>query len=122
MSRYFKAEEFRKCVPACDISDMSPAFLAKLDRVRERAGIPLVLNCAYRTRQWDKAKGRTGTSAHCTNPCVAVDIRCRTSANRFKIVRAAIEEGIRRIGIAKTYVHLDDDPTKAQDVIWDYYD
>ena len=54
MSKYFNASEFRKCSPACDISQMSPAFLALLDRVREAAGIPLVLNCAYRSKAYEK--------------------------------------------------------------------
>ena len=119
MSKYFTASEFKRCSPSCSIKDMDAGFLDLLDRVRERAGIPLVLNCAYRSREWDKAKGRTGNSAHTRGK--AVDIRCTTSANRYKIVFAALACGIRRIGIAKTYIHLDNDGTLPQGVIWDYY-
>lgn len=120
MSKYFKAAEFRRCSPACSIEQMSERFLALLDEVRERAGIPLVLNSAYRSPAWEKAHGRSGTSAHCKG--LAVDIRCNTSANRWRIVRAALSCGIRRIGIGKTYVHLDADASLPQDVIWHYYD
>ena len=119
MAKYFTASEFLRCTPSCTIDKMDAAFLAKLDEVRERAGIPLVLNSAYRSPAYEKKHGRTGTSAHCLGK--AVDIRCRTSANRYKILKAALECGIRRIGVAATYVHLDTSGTHAQDVIWDYY-
>ena len=119
MSKYFSAKEFRACTPSCDIEQMDPAFLVLLDKVRETAGIPLVLNSAYRSPEYEKAHGRKGTSAHCEG--WAVDIRCNTSANRYIIVAAALRCGIQRIGIAKTYVHLDCSPSHAQGVIWDYY-
>lgn len=119
MSKYFSASEFRACTPSCDIAQMNPAFLALLDKVREAAGIPLVLNSAYRSPEYEKAHGRAGTSAHCEG--WAVDIRCNTSANRYIIVAAALRIGIQRIGIGKTYVHLDCSPSHAQGVIWDYY-
>ena len=120
MSRYFSESEFKKCVPSCSIEDMDGAFLSLLDEVRERAGIPLVLNCAYRSSSWDKSKGRSGNSAHTRGK--AVDIRCNTSATRFKIVKAALECGVRRIGIAKSFVHLDNDDSLPQDVIFHYYE
>jgi len=120
MSMYFTASEFRRCTPSCDIGQMSPAFLAQLDRVREAAGIPLVLNCAYRSVAYERKKGRSGNSAHTRG--LAVDIRCNTSANRYKIIRAALECGITRIGVGKTFVHLDSDTSLPQGVIWDYYE
>lgn len=119
MSKWFAPSEFKKCVPSCRIEDMDAEFLEILDRVREAAGIPLVLNSAYRSKAWDKSKGRTGNSAHTRGK--AVDIRCTTNANRMKIVRAALEVGISRIGIGKTYVHLDNDASLTQDVMWHYY-
>ena len=118
-AKYFKEKEFKACSPSCSMQDMSQGFLDLLDKVREAAGIPLVLNSAYRSVAHEKKMGRNGTSSHTKG--LAVDIRCNTSANRYKIVTAALSCGIRRIGIGKTYVHLDADPEKAQDVIWDYY-
>ena len=120
MSKYFAASEFRRCTPSCSIKQMDADFLALLDRVRERAGIPLVLNSAFRSREYERQMGRTGTSAHCNGK--AVDIRCNTSSNRLKIVRAAIGWGITRIGIGKNFVHIDNDPTLPQGVIWTYYE
>ena len=119
MSKYFSPSEFRRCTPPCDITDMKAAFLARMDDVREAAGIPLVLNSAYRSVEYEKKHGRPGTSSHCKG--LALDIRCNSYANRWKIVTAAIRCGVTRIGIGKTYVHLDMDPEKQQGVIWDYY-
>lgn len=120
MAKYFNPSEFVRCTPSCRIGDMDLDFLDLMDRVREAAGIPLVLNSAYRTVAWEKKQGRTGTSSHCKG--IAVDIRCNTSANRFRIVKAAIECGVPRIGIGKTFIHLDTDRDKPCDIIFDYYD
>lgn len=119
MSRFFSEGEFNRCVPSCSISDMDGEFLDVLDSVRESAGIPLTINCAYRSREWDISKGRSGNSAHCKGR--AVDIKCNDSATAYKIVRAAIDNGISRIGVGKSFIHIDNDDTLAQGVIWNYY-
>jgi uncharacterized protein YcbK (DUF882 family) len=97
---------------------MNQEFMNKLDRVRETAGIPLVINSAYRTVEHEKRQGRAGTSAH-TVRC-AVDIRCNTDANRFKIIKAALEVGFTRIGVAKTFIHVDSSGTHTPNVAWMY--
>ena len=119
-SKYFKESEFERCSPACSLQDMKQSSVDRMDRAREIAGIPFVLNSAFRSPEWEKSKGRTGTGAH-TNGC-AWDIRCHTSTNRMAMVAALLEAGFTRIGIAKNYVHADDDPTKPQNVIWHYYE
>ena len=118
-AKYFKESEFRQCVPACSLQDMNQGLMYMLDNARERAGIPFVLNSAYRSEAWEKKQGRNGTSSHTKG--LAVDIRCNTNANRMKIVRALMETGFTRIGIGKTYIHADYDPDKSQNVMWHYY-
>ena len=118
MSKYFQPAEFERCTPPCKIEDMNPELLDMLDTMREAAGIPLVLNCAYRSEKWDKSKGRDGKSAHCTGN--AVDIRCNNSTTRLKIIRAAQRAGFRRIGIDKSFVHVDNSMTHDQNVVWLY--
>lgn len=118
-AKYFSEKEFRACSPACSLQDMNQDTMDKLDKAREIAGIPFVLNSAYRSAKWEKAKGRTGTGAHTAGR--AVDIRCNSDANRYKIVTACLAAGFNRIGIGKTYVHVDDDAVKKPNVIWHYY-
>ena len=118
MTDYFHPNEFTRCNPPCKKSDMHPDTIARLNRMREIAGIPLVLNCAYRSPAHDKARGRSGTGAHTLGR--AVDIRCYSSDTRYKIITAALEAGFTRIGVADTFVHVDDSPTHAQCVVWTY--
>ena len=87
-AKHFSESEFQRCTPPCSLQDMKQDFMNRLDTVRDVAGIPLVINCAYRSKQYDLSKGRSGNSAHTKG--LAVDIRCTTSANAFKIVQAAI--------------------------------
>lgn len=119
VARYFSETEFRRCTPSCSLQDMDSGTMAKLDYARELAGIPFVLNSAYRSKAWELGRGRTGTSSHCKGK--AVDIRCNSYSNRWKVVNALIKAGFTRIGIGKTYIHADTDTSKQQEVIWDYY-
>jgi hypothetical protein len=118
MGKYFSDKEFKNCSPSCSINDMDKEFMDKLDILREKAGIPLVITSAYRSREWDLSKGRSGNGAHTKG--VAVDIRCNNSHNRFLILKACLEIGFKRIGIANTFIHVDDDSSLPQEVIWGY--
>lgn len=119
-SEYFAEAEFRRCSPACSLQDMEQNFMDLLDKVRRRAGIPLVISCAFRSREWDLARGRSGNSAHTKG--LGIDIVANSSATRMKIVSAALDVGIRRIGIGKGFVHLDIDESLPCDVMWHYYE
>lgn len=110
----------QRCSPPCSLQDMEQEFMDRLDAVRQRAGIPLVATCAYRSRDWDIARGRSGNSAHTKG--LGVDIRANASDTRMKIVKAALEVGIKRIGIGKGFVHLDIDESLPQGVMWHYYE
>ncbi len=117
---FFVEKEFLNCVPTCSMSAMHPAMLKFLDDLRRKAGIPIVLTCAFRSRQYDLDKGRSGKGAHTYG--LAVDIRCTKPANRWKIIKAAIELGATRIGVAPTYIHIDLGENKglSPEVFWTY--
>ena len=115
---YFNDEEFKRAVPACSLSDMDEDFMARLDIAREVAGVPFIINSAYRTRDYEKSKGRPGTSQHCYGR--AVDLCCRSNDVRFRIVDALLVAGFRRIGIAQTFIHVDSGYPNASPLIWLY--
>ncbi len=117
-AKHFTEREFEKCSPACSLQDMRQATMDRLDLARDIAGIPFVLNSAYRSSAWDRSKGRSGTGAH-TMGC-AVDIRCTSDAARWKLIDALIAAGFNRIGIAKTYIHADDSTYHTHKVVWLY--
>lgn len=115
--KYFTEKDFKKCVPSCSLSDMDFSFMCLLDLARGFAGVPFVLNSAYRSVDWELTHGRAGTSSHCKG--VAVDIRCSSTVQRYIIVRSLILAGFSRIGISKSFVHVDLDASKP-DCIWLY--
>lgn len=117
-AKYFSESEFKKCTPKCSLQDMDQSFMSKLDTARSIAGIPFVLNSAYRSKEWEIKQGRAGTSSHCEGK--AVDIRCGSDYNRFIVIDALRKAGFTRIGVAKTYIHVDSSITHSQKVIWLY--
>lgn len=108
---YFAESEFRRCIPSCDKSQMDSSFLTRLNKARRIAGLPFILNSAYRSPDYDMQKGRTGNSYHCKGR--AVDIKCLDSSSRAVIVSALLSAGFRGIGIANTFIHVDDRQVKC---------
>lgn len=106
---YFSPAEFKRCNPPCDILDMDSEFMNLLSCARSDAGVPFVLNSAYRSSLWDIDRGRSGKGYH-TIGC-AVDIRCSDSASRAKIVNACLAYGL-SCGISKTFIHVDNRPNQ----------
>lgn len=115
-SRHFSEPEFKRCVPSCSLQDMNQSTMNRFDTARDLAGIPLVINCAYRSPEWDRSKGRSGTGAHTLGR--AIDVRCNSEHNRFLVVTALMQAGFKRIGIYKTFIHADDSPNHTQKIIW----
>lgn len=118
MYKYFNDLDFQKAVPSCTLQDINPASLKRLDSAREIAGIPFVVNSAYRSSEYEVSKGRTGKGAHTEGR--AFDIACRDSRSRWLVVSSALAVGFTRIGIGKNFVHLDDSPCLTPNVIWLY--
>lgn len=129
--KYFTEDEFRRssfCLPGetalvariqqDPLSLLDWPTLKKLDQTRDFAGCPFQISCSYRSRAWDVSKGRSGNSAHTKG--FAFDVEARTDHRRFLILRAAILCGWNRIGVAKTYIHLDNDPGLTKEVSWLY--
>lgn len=98
-------------------NNMNKDFLFVLDEAREFAGIPFVINSAYRSPEHPLSI-KNPSSSHIKG--LAVDIKATDSITRFKIVKALIEVGFTRIGIADTFIHVDLDLDKTQNVIWTY--
>lgn len=112
--------DLRYCVPSCSLDDFNPVFLDKLRLAQRYAGFVFTLTSGYRSQAYERSKGRKGTSSHCKG--LAVDISTRDSHTRYKVVLACHMAGICRSGIGKSFVHVDDDETKAHPIIFHYYD
>ena len=97
---------------------MQPEFIQQLQATRTILGLTMKITSARRCLTHNAAVGGVDSSAHVDG--WAADIKATTSAYREKLVVAALRAGFNRIGIAKTFVHLDCDPTKSPNVMWVY--
>jgi zinc D-Ala-D-Ala carboxypeptidase len=97
---------------------MQSAFLTALDKARGIAGVPFKINSGFRTEAHNKKVKGVAGSSHTSG--WAADIHCVEPRERKLIIAALIAAGINRIGINKTFIHCDSDPTKDKNVIWLY--
>lgn len=96
---------------------MNVDFLAKLDEAREYANIPFIINSAYRSPEHPLSI-KNPTSSHIKG--LAVDISAKDSIDRFLILDALLAVGFSRIGVSDSFIHVDSDIDKAQNVVWTY--
>ncbi len=108
MSIYFKECE----------KNMNEDFLAKLDNARMIADIPFIINSAWRSVEHNEKVGGKPDSSHLKG--LAVDIKVTNSRQRFIVLQSLIAAGFNRIGIAKTFIHVDGDNEKDPRVTWLY--
>ena len=115
---YFNDKEF-EC-PCCHkgANLMDATLLHILDTVREELGRPLRLTSAYRCPKHNEEVKGSPNSAHLDGK--AVDISCSNSNLRMVLICLFVAHGIKRIGIAKTFIHIDVDDTLPQSVMWLY--
>ena len=117
---YFTTQEFDSPDKPGSGELIDPILVQKLDSMRVIVGFPIIINSGVRTTEHNKLVGGKKYSAH-TAPCYcAVDIKVKSGTQRDKLIRAAMQVGITRIGIAETFLHIDIDSSKPQHVIWTY--
>ena len=113
--RYFKRSEFNcKC---CDENLIVDNFIEMLDKARVISGIPYEINSGYRCQVHNKAVGGVENSSHMKG--IAADIKVKNEFCRMRILEGVIKAGFKRIGIGKTYIHVDIDKSRGNSV-WLY--
>ena len=114
--KWFKNTEFdSKDLPNSWVN-MDFEFMKLIDELRDRVGSPIIINSAFRTKSHNLKVGGKSNSSHTRG--LAVDLKVSSSEHRFLMVKCALELGITRIGIYKTFIHLDIDQSLPQGVIW----
>ena len=112
----FKLSEFDSPDLPGSGSNMNPNFLQMLDEARDLAGVPFRINSGYRTKAHNaKVKG-VSNSPHTKG--FAADIHAPDGANKFKILKACIMIGFQRIGVYRTWIHVDLDNSLPTPTLW----
>jgi len=101
--KFFTIEEF-DCQHTGE-NRMEQAFLDKLDALREHCGFPFVITSGYRSpdHPLEAVKEIPGTHAQ----GIAADIKITSSAQRYSIIKGALEHGFTGLGVAGDFIHLD---------------
>jgi len=117
--RYFKPWEFDSPDSPGSGDWMAIDLIQKLDIIRHKCGFPMIISSGFRTLSFNASLEKSvEKSAHTVG--MAVDISARSSSQKFSILFHAFNFGITRIGIGDTFIHLDIDKSKPQEVIWTY--
>ena len=89
-----------------------------LNQARDLAGIPFIVLSGSRCEKHNKAEGGKEESSHLVG--FGSDIAAENDEKRFIILRALVIVGFSRIGIGKSFIHVDNDPTKNRKRLWLY--
>ncbi len=115
---FFEYSEFDSPDEKNSYMNMDVAFLNRLSKARELAAIGFKITSGYRSPAHNTKVGGVPSSSHTVGR--AVDIYAPTSTQKYIIINALLQAGFNRIGVAKNFIHVDDDPSKSEDVIWTY--
>ena len=116
--KYFTYGEFDSPDLEGSGKNVSDELINMLDIVRKKYGKSVVINSGYRTPEHNEAVGGASSSSHLKG--LAVDIACKNSTDRFKLINILLQVGFKRIGMGSTFIHADIDKDKSQNVLWTY--
>jgi len=116
--KHFKISEFDSPDEVRSGERMDVEVLQMIDKARTIFGKPIRINSGVRTIAHNEKVGGSKSSSHLKG--YAIDVSCDNSADRFRLVEILMLVGFNRLGIAKTFIHVDNDPDKSKNVIWVY--
>ena len=114
---YFDYDEMR-CNCGCRLYIIDIPFIKRLNIARYISGVAYPISSWTRCPTWNKHEGGSDTSSHLTGK--AGDIKCAGSLKRFKILFGLLLAGFTRVGIAKSFIHADEDMEKPKPRLWVY--
>lgn len=109
VARHFHLGEF-ECGCHCETQIIDSGLLDLLDTLREDIGGSIIIKSGYRCEKHNKAVGGAKKSRHLLG--LAADIS--TNSVSMEELEKRCEKYFQRIGVAKTFIHVDCDEGKAK--------
>ena len=105
------------CKCGCGVADIKQELAVKVQQVRDLVGRSIVINSGVRCARHNGNIGASETSSHIGG--WAAYLKYSGSAQRYELLNA-IMPVFDRVGIAKTFIHVDVDANKTAGVVWTY--
>lgn len=103
MTAHFKLSEFQ-CKDGSTTIILNPKLIAMLEKLRIKAGKPLIINSAYRTPTYNKRVGGAKNSQHMVGNAADIVIKGMTVE---QVAKMAEEIGFDGIGRYDSFTHVD---------------
>jgi len=116
--KYFTYEEFDSPDIQGSGQMMCDTIIEMLDVVRAEYGKPIRISSGYRTEEHNQKVGGVSNSSHLKG--LAVDIKVKNGRERYELLNI-LTKYFYRIGIGNSFIHVDIDLDKPQNVIWTYW-
>ena len=127
--KYFSRSEFDSPDLKGSGDNMSNEFLEMLDEARGLAtevsgkDFPFLINSGFRTEAYHDSLTKRGYKTDKNSPHkkgLAADISVTDSRSRYIVLNSLLLVGFTRFGISDTYIHVDLDTERKQNIIWTY--
>ncbi len=112
--KYFNISEFADHYS--NANKIEPSVVQMLDKAREIAGVPFIINSGYRDKNHPESL-KNPTSSHIKG--LAVDI-ATTPQTQDIIYNALKKAGFIRLGVGDDFIHADLDYDKDKYITWFY--
>lgn len=103
VSKNFKLKEFQ-CKDGSNQVVLDSVLLEKLQKLRDQIGKPIIINSAYRNKEYNLKVGGAKNSQHLLGKAVDIKVSGITPKEIAKIAEGI---GFGGIGIYSNFVHLD---------------
>jgi len=103
--------------PCCGENEIRQEIVDLVETLESHI-VDLTITSGYRCKKHNAEVGGSPTSSHLKG--LAVDLAAPNSRTRYSILEWCFELCLGRIGIGKTFIHIDKDPDKPGDVLWLY--
>ena len=112
----FNREEYA-CKCGCGRDNIKDELAVSVQLVRDKIKRGIVITSGIRCEAHNTAIKATPSSSHIDG--WAADLAYNGSAERYQLLNAVMQV-FDRVGIAKTFIHVDVDSTKSPGVVWLY--